>query len=87
MTASAAYQTGDDDTILVEKQPSQKIPYHKILKSITKQLFKFDSESVFSFGKGKSTRVVRSFGDLVDRSKTRFNIKRDKIEVKFSLNF
>lgn len=85
--SQAASGMSDEDTILVEKQPSQKIPYSKIARKIVQRLFHFDTSSIMSFGQGKKNSIARSFSDFADRSKYRFNVKRDEVEVKFLLNF
>ncbi len=76
-----------DDTILVEKQVNEKIPYHKILKKISKRMFKFDAENILAFGKGRTDSVVRSFKDISERMKYRVDVDRDEVEFKLSLNF
>lgn len=85
--SQAAYQYEDEDTILVEKQPSTKIPYSKIVRKIGKRLFSFDTHKVTHFGSGKRSGVVRNFRDYLDRSKYRINIKDDKVSLKFTMNF
>lgn len=77
----------DEDTILIEKQPSQKIPYSKIVRKLSKRLFNFDTYQVLTFGKGKRNSVARSFQDFADRSKYRLNVRRDEVELKYTLNF
>jgi len=85
VSASNYYE--DEDTILVEKQPSQKIPYSKIVRKIGKRLFKVDTHKVFHLGKGKKSGVARTFSDFADRSKYRVNVRRDKVVLKFTMNF
>ncbi|TNC81474.1 MAG: hypothetical protein C9356_09095 [Oleiphilus sp.] len=85
--SQAAYQYEDEDTILVEKQPSTKIPYSKIVRKIGKRLFSFDTHKITHFGKGKRAGVVRNFRDYLDRSKYRVHLKEDKVSLKFTLNF
>lgn len=92
--AGAYAGSSDEDTILIEdqaslgdKQTSQKIPYHRILKAFAKRLFDVDMESVFSGGKNKRTAVVRHFSEYTDRTKYRVKVKKDEVVLKFSLNF
>ncbi len=86
--AFAAHGYEDEDTILVEKQPpSQKIPYSRIIRKIGQRLLKIDNINPFQFGKGKKQGVARSFQDFADRSKYRVNVRKDKVVVKFTLNF
>lgn len=77
----------DEDTILVDQQPSTKIPYSKIVRAVIHKVFNFDSERIMTFGgKGEGT-IARSFSDYVDRSRTRFKVKEDEVELEFKLNF
>lgn len=86
--ASAAHGFEDEDTILVEKHPpSQKIPYSRIIRKIGQRLFKVDTHKVLQFGKGRKQGVARSFKDFADRSKYRVNVHKDKLTLKFTLNF
>jgi len=85
--AQAATNSSDDDTILVEKEISSKLHYSSVLKTFTKHILKFDVDSFFSGGKNCKEAVIRSFADFADRTKYRLNLKHDKVEVKFSLNF
>lgn len=77
----------DEDTILVEKQPSQKIPYAKIIRKIGKRLFQVDTYKIASFGQGKTTKVMRNLKDFAERSKYRVNVREDELEFKYTLNF
>lgn len=87
LQVNAGNMLEDEDTILIEKQPSQKIPYSKIVRKLGKQLFNFDTSKVLSFGKGKRKSVARNFSDFAERSKYRFNVRKDEIELKYTLNF
>jgi hypothetical protein len=87
LKADSHFPMGDDETILIEYQPSTKIPYHKILRKIGQHFFKVDTEALTSFGSGKSSSVVRHYSQYLERSKTRFNVKTDEVRVKFSVNF
>jgi len=79
---------GEEDTILVEKEVSQnKIPYHRILKTISKRLFQIDVNSMFTIGKNRRDAFVRNFQDYASQVKYRFNVREDEVEVKLSLNF
>lgn len=77
----------DEDTILVEWRPMTKIPYNRIVRQLSKKLFNFDTQNALSFGEGRRQNVARNFSDYLDRSKTRLNVRRDEIEVKFRVNF
>ena len=79
--------SSDEDTILIEKENSQKIPYSRIAKALINHVLKVDVQSMFSGGKNSKTACVRSFSEYADRTKYRFGVKKDKVEVKFSLNF
>lgn len=85
VTAQTMFE--DEDTILVEKQASQKIPYSKIVRKIGQRLFQVDTYKVLSFGQGKRGSVVRSFKDIAEHSKYRFNVRRDELELKYTLYF
>ncbi len=87
LAQNLAGPAGEDDTILVEKEASQKIPYHKILKKLSKQLLNFNTEKVVTFGEGRRDSIVRNFSDLSSRMKYRVDVNRDELEFKFSLNF
>jgi len=87
MAQNMSGPAGEDDTILVEKEVSQKIPYHKILKRLGKQFLKFDTENVLTFGLGKRDSIIRNFSDFADRMKYRVDVDKDELELKFSLNF
>lgn len=81
----------DGDTILVERDlfdgnTSQKIPYHRLAKSMVKRFLNFNTEKVLTFGQGKKDNVVRHFSDLADRTKYRLNVDRDEVELKFTLH-
>lgn len=85
---TGAFYDGEEDTILVEKEVTHnKIPYHRILKSISKQLFQIDVGSVLTFGKTRRDVIVRNFQDYAGRIKYRLNVDKDEVEVKLSLNF
>ena len=77
----------DDDTILIEKELSQKISYSAAFKSLAKHVFKFDVDAALSGGQNCRDAVIRSFSDFADRTKYRLNVKQDKVEVRFTLNF
>lgn len=85
VTAHAMFE--DEDTILVEKQASQKVPYSKIVRKIGQRLFQVDTYKVLSFGQGKRSSVVRNFKDIAEHSKYRFNVRRDELELKYTLYF
>lgn len=76
-----------EDTILVEKEVSQKVPYHKIARSLFKHFFKVDTRSLLTFGEGRTGNVIRSFSELGERTKYRVKVKQDEIELKLSLSF
>jgi len=78
---------GGDDTILIEKEVSKKIPYSRIAKAVVNRLFKVNVQKMFTGGKNRKTACVRNFSEYADRTKYRFGVKKDKVEVKFSLNF
>lgn len=78
---------GEEDTILIEKEVSTKIPYHLILKKLSSRMFEFDTDAFVTLGKGRTDHIVRSLADVRERVKTRFNVDRDEVEVKFSVNF
>jgi len=84
---SYSLSKGGDDTILIEKEVSQKIPYGRIAKAVVNRLFKVDVQKMFTGGKNRKTACVRNFSDYADRTKYRMGIKKDKVELKFSLNF
>jgi len=84
---SYSLSNGGDDTILIEKQPSQKIPYARIARAFAKRLFDINVETMFSGGKNKKTAVVRNFSEYSDRTKYRLGVRKDRVEMKFSLNF
>ena len=86
-SAQAVTNYSDDDTILIEKELSHKISYSTALKTFAKHILKFDIDSALSGGKNCREAVIRSFSDFSDRTKYRLNLKHDKVEVKFSLNF
>ena len=86
-SAHAGYQYEDEDTILVEKQPNTKIPYSKIIRKISQKLFSFDTHKISHFGKGKKSGVVRNFGDYLDRTKYRVNVRDDRVVFKVKMNF
>ena len=80
----------DEDTILVDKQPSTKIPYSKIVRAMIHKIFDIDSEQIMTFGGnggngGKD--IARSFSDYVDRTRTQFKVKQDEVELEFKLKF
>lgn len=77
----------DEDTILVEKQPEQKIPYGRIVRKISEKLFNLDTHKILSFGEGKTRKVARSFKDFTDRSKYRIKLRTDEVQLKYTLNF
>lgn len=77
----------DEDTILIDRQPSNKIPYSKIVRAFAYKLFRIDSEKLTTFGSGKTNNVVRHFSEYADRTKTKFKVKRDEVELEFKLNF
>jgi len=81
------HYNGEEDTILIEKEVSQKIPYHRILKSISKRLFKIDMNSMLTIGKTRRDVIARNFRDYADRVKYRLKVDRNEVGVKLSLNF
>lgn len=92
LCSSASANTYNDpnqgeDTILIEKEVSQKVPYHKIARSIIKHFFKVDTRSLLTFGKGSSSNVIRSFKELSERTRYRVKVKEDEVELKLSINF
>lgn len=85
--ASPNLPVSEDETILIDQQPSNKIPYSKIARALIKKIFQFDSQSIMTFGGSTSSSVARSFTDYVDRTKARFKVKEDEVEVEFKLQF
>jgi len=85
--ASPNIPVSEDETILIDHQPSKKIPYSKIARALIKEIFQFDSQKIMTFGGSSSNSVARSFADYVDRTKTRFKVKEDEVEVEFKLQF
>lgn len=77
----------DEDTILVDQQPSTKIPYSKIFRAVIHKVFNFDSERIMTFGGKGEGKIARSFSDYVDRTRTRFKVKEDEVELEFKLKF
>jgi proteasome assembly chaperone (PAC2) family protein len=77
----------DEDTILVDQQPSTKIPYSKIVRAMIHKVFNFDSERIMTFGGKGEGKIARSFSDYVDRTRTRFKVKEDEVELELKLNF
>lgn len=84
--AQPHFGPNDGDTILIEKEASQKIPYHRVAKSLIKRFFRVNTDNVLSFGEGRKDNVIRHFSQLSQRTKTRFKVHRDEVEVKFTLN-
>lgn len=87
MAEPYALSNGGDETILIEKEVSQKIPYSKIAKALVNHFFKVDVQKMFTGGKNYKSACVRNFSDYADRTKYRVGLKPDKVELKFSLNF
>ena len=77
----------DEDTILVDHQPSTKIPYSKIVRAVIHKIFDVDSEQIMTFGGNGGSTVARSFSDYVDRTRTHFKVKEDELELEFKLKF
>jgi hypothetical protein len=84
---SFLFSQGGDDTILIEKEASTKIPYSRIAKAVVNHVFNVNVQQMFSGGKNNKTACVRNFSEYADRTKYRVGVKKDKVEVKFSLNF
>jgi hypothetical protein len=84
---SSKLYSGDDETILIEQPAQHKFSYSTALKSFSKHILKFDLDSLLSGGKNCRDAVVRNFSDLAERTKYRVNVKHDRVELKFSLNF
>ena len=82
-----ALSNNGDDTILIEKEVSNKIPYSRLAKAVVKHFFKMDVQKMFTGGKNRKTASVRNFSEYADRTKYRVGVKRDTVELKFSLNF
>lgn len=79
---------GDEETILVEKQPSETIPYSSIVKKISREIFSIDAEQLVTFGGNPhKCNIVRSFADLKDRTRYRLNVRPEEVEVKLLLEF
>jgi hypothetical protein len=76
-----------DDTILVEKEGAQKIPYGRIAKALVDRFFQVDVKHIFSGGKNRKTASARNFSDYADRTKYRVAVKKEQVQLKFSLNF
>lgn len=87
MAQSDDIHYGGDDTILIEKEVSTKIPYNKIAKAMIDHFFKVDVQSMFAGGKNLKTACVRNFSEYADRTKYRVGVKKDELHLKFSLNF
>lgn len=77
----------EEDTILVDQQPSTKIPYSKIVRAMIHKVFNVDSERIMTFGGKGQGRIARSFSDYVDRTRARFKVKEDEVELEFKLKF
>ncbi len=77
----------DEETILVDQQPSTKIPYRKIVRAVIHRVFNFDSERIMTFGGKGEGKIARSFSDYVDRTRTRFKVQEDEVELEFKLKF
>ncbi len=84
---SFAGPAGEEDTILIEKEVNTKIPYHLILKKLSSRMFQFNADALVTLGKGRTDHIVRSLADVRERVKTRLNVDRDEVAVKFSVNF
>jgi hypothetical protein len=82
-----AISKNGDDTILIEKDGSSKVPYSHIAKAVFDHLFKVDIQKMFSGGKNLKTACVRNFSDYSDRTNYRIGVKQDEVEFKLSLNF
>ena len=79
---------GDEDTILIEKQEgSKKIPYGLIARKLGQHFFNFDARDLVTFSLKPERRIARSFTDYLERSKYRVDMRKDKFELKYSLNF
>lgn len=87
LPAYANHSLEDEDTILVEKRPNEKIPYSKIVRKLSKKLFGFDPRTVTHFGKGRKQGVAKSFSDYMDRSKYRVKVRGDKVVLKYTVFF
>lgn len=87
LSADSQYPSNDEDTILIERKPSTKIPYSKILRKFGQYFFKIDTETLTSFGAGKNTSVVRHYSQYLERSRTRIKLNSEEIKIKFALNF
>lgn len=85
--ANPDYPINDDDTILVDQQPSTKIPYSKIVRAVIHKVFSVDSDRIMTFGGNGETSIARSFSDYVDRTRTRVKVKEDEVEFELKLNF
>lgn len=77
----------DDETILIDYQPSSKIPYSKIVRAVSKHFFNFDSDSLVTYGTGNRASVARNFSDYMERTRTRLNVREDKIELNVKMHF
>lgn len=87
MAQSNTISNNGDDTILIEKEGSSKIPYSSIAKAMFDHFFKVDVQKMFTGGKNLKTASVRNFSDYADRTKYRVGVKQNEVELKFSLNF
>ena len=76
-----------EETILVDKQPSDKMSYATLAKAFAKGLLDMSLETMFTGGSNKKTACVKSFSEYLGRTKYRFGVNHDKVEVKFSVNF
>jgi len=85
-TAAPGTPSSDEDTILVDYQPSNKVPYGRIASKVFKKLFNFDSERLMTFGGHNSSKVARTFSEYAARGKTRFKIKHDQIALEYKLD-
>ena len=77
----------DEDTILIDRQPSNKTPYSKIVRAVIYKIFEVDSEKIMSFGADAKRDVVRRFADYADRTRTKFKVKEDSVELEFKVHF
>ena len=86
-TAHAFSSTGEDDTILVETPHKVRFSYSTAIKAFSKKILDFDLDEFFTGGQNCKEAVVRNFSQLAERTHYKFNLKQDKVELNFTLNF
>lgn len=87
VSAQNITHSSGEDTILIEKEMTRKASFHSAFKSLARNLFDLDVDSLVSGGNNCRTAVIRSFRDFKDRTKYRVKFHQDEVEFKFTLNF